>query len=590
MEGYRRTAQARHSGLGNNFTALDFLKSKEFSKLAVSKAFGKSDIKSVNQGRESAVPPEDQSYWKEGAEMSLPRDTAKKIAKSGSKEEKKDRKSRDDYLRVNIKVRKGNALHNDLSNVERLKLNVSQPQSTKSQRHVSINFPTSPSTCILPRTTTNQDRRRKKDKDMVSQGRSPSELKSHDLSNNSLQLGTYYRPRLEREDREMEKHKKTFSTSNTYHFGSSSLHINTNNSIKKDASSQHHRKGVSGVALKLNLESNRDTPQVASTTAETKHGDTGDHSRSKRANIQSIEKTRGLGYEPLMTEPRKRPQRDELIGMDEKRPKSNGKRGPVGHKDEAGMPIDFTSLGRLETAFDAFLEDNKKKIKKTSVVNQNGMTQIVKAWEAFRKTLGVAMKENKTKKEGDTERRRVEKLVKVQDLMARALENDEFERTADSRTRSAKTPSQLNTLLEKKLLDKDGKVNEWRTEGQISSESEFYEQDDLKDVVQKQQGMIDMLKMNELRMMKLIQTLKKQGLDVDEIYQQDDEEKASQETPVHYETIISLDNTNQEQNKIDDSRLDDEEQTIVSLIREDEDESLGNIGTYTFDSYVLIIV
>ena len=532
-EGLKKSRPVRHSGISNSFKALEFFKSKEFSKMAMSQVMTKNNQKSLKQEEKSEkkIPETYELLMTQPNERVddevATKDLGKRVVKSSLKEDvKKMTKSRNDTSKHKSTLRKIKVLYTDASVPERNFLNSSLPQTTKNKSNMGSPSHHFTNSVILgqPRSLLSHDKYIKSDA-LSPNGRNNSNLKYQE-GNNSVQYADYYS--YQQPEELKEKHKKNHSFT--------PAHTRAAKSVKE--SSSHHSKAISTLTTKPETESNRGGLSVEKSRLS-------DH--RFLLNNQAFSKDSRTGRDVMLSWSTTRradgsEQRPAVLhNLHEKRG-SEREEGGGFNKDTASL----TSMIKLEKAFDLFIEENKGQFVAKDGKGRARLEEITKNWDTFIASLDILDREEHAVG--------LEKRKKPSEVDLKTLKRDEGVAGGNVKRMTAmitNSTSQSALPTEKKVFKRESNIEKCDT-GKVNN--------DLQQTVEKQQSVIEALKNKEKKLMSLLKAIGKRGVDVEKIYKEDVKKEAG--------SIESLDMLK--------APIMPEEETIVSLPRgglEDEDNS-----------------
>jgi len=524
-EGQKKPHPMKNFGLANSFKTLDFLKSKEFSKMALAKVLGKSNTKTGkiskedNESKDFKDNNDSQAVFftlpNEEVERALSKDMPKRMSKTPYKDEKKTLNARTNS-KSKSKLRRIKVLYTDTSIPEKTLLNSSQPQSTKHRVNIcsaSLNFNNS-GICLIPKTAPNQDKQ-KKERVAASQNRFPTAPR-HPETSSSVHYGDYYSAG------DKEKHKKN----NSSLIATNSTQNNLQCSIVRDS-----------------IEIPEQILSVKNSKVKSEHD---------KIEIGKVEPLKGnFMRPPISGQILDRSQHNGSV--QEALSWSTTRNAEVSdlrlnrnttEKEKSGK--DLISVAKLEKAFDGFLEDNKHKLAKAKN-GQVDIEKLIKAWGIFMDTIGATeemkahFEKNWTGGKKMSSEREVRTLKKEEGLsLGLGLKKNGLSISTNQ--------SALPT--EKKVFKRDNNLEKCDTEKAVAP------MEGLQQTVEKQQSTIEALKRKEAKMLKLIRAIGKRGLDVEKIYREE----------VKKNSISSLDLFDDHEVSKIESKIDE---TIVSLPRED---------------------
>jgi len=456
----------KNFGLANSFKTLDFLKSKEFSKLALAKMLGKSSqkprkmVKEDNDSKEIQGTMESQNVLltlpNEELERGLSKEIPKRMAKTPYKEDKKSSVNARTNSKSKSKLRKIKVLYTDTSVQEKTVLNNSQPQSTKHRVNIcsaSLNFNNS-GISLLTKTASNQDKQ-KKERITSSQARLPTASRLPETSN-SVHYGDYYSVPVG----DNEKHKKNRSSLIARNSENEKIEVKV-----EPLKGNYMRPPLSGQVSEKNGVS-----QEVLQTCTTRNPELSD-----------------LRLARLPTEKYEDKIKEKITGKD------------------------LISVTKLEKAFDTFIEENKHKLIKAKS-GQIDLEKMIKAWGVFIETIGVT-EEVRPHYNGNSSKKmsseREVRTLKKEDGSSLGLK---LKNGPSISTNHSALPT------EKKVLRRDTTIEKCDTEKAVIPKEPM---ESLQLTMEKQQSTIEALQRKEVKMMKLIRAIEKRGFDVEKIYKEE---------------------------------------------------------------------
>jgi len=533
----KKSGGFRPIGTSASYKTLDLFKPKESSKLNMYQVLSKANMKSQRYdnedkgGKDVTGNEESQQVLAgKGPETVEEFKVTPVIPKKISKEKDQQGRTRNERSKKGSKLRTKKVLFTEASMQERSAAasNTSQPLTAKHVGSTSLTFTTLPNSAVslLNRIIASQDKR-KREHLLVSQARSPATLRHHEV-NKSVQYIDYYSVQQPHETEPaaagaQEVDKKNQSALIPTKRGPQKSGVPTFSLPIKDI----QMKGNSGTTTTTKLNTDTDRDLVV-------HNTSGERQVSKRphSNMREMMSNRRQGEQVT-----KRFEKSEK----EKREESLNKYS------------NLISLIKLEKAFDLFLEENKQHFDRDEK-HQTRLEKIAKAWEIFTETVRALEKGDKSshRDEGWLTRKKVNEQV-----LKTLQKEDEASRDSNGKKPGLEILTNQSALpTEKKVFNRGENVAIEKCDT-----GKGVVQEDLQQIIEKQQKTIDAMKKKEEKMLKLMLAMKKKGIDIEKIYKEEVKNNMSGSTSFERLSAKVNNNLNNSSSRV-------HEETIVSLQRD----------------------